>query len=141
MGIFIQYTTQRLKERFLAPIQMYNPDNNLVQVVGTFFVYQQIAFCTFVATWLCYYLRRYWLKFKYPIESCTPLAYIWEGDGVVCNEQQQYPICEQRDFSAQGSNGDMLIIMFTKASFIMKLDYFSCSKASLYFGCFFIKNL
>ena len=39
------------------------------KVLGTFFVCNQIAFCAFVATWLCWYIRRYWLIFKDPIES------------------------------------------------------------------------
>ena len=32
---------------------MYNPDNYLDPVLGTFLACQQIAFCSFVATWLC----------------------------------------------------------------------------------------
>ena len=38
-------------------------------VLGTFFVCKQIVFCSYVATWLCYYLWRYCLIFKDPIKS------------------------------------------------------------------------
>ena len=31
-------------------VKVYNPDNYLAQVVGTFFICWQFAFCSFVAT-------------------------------------------------------------------------------------------
>ena len=47
---------------------MYIPYNYLAQVMGTFFLSYQIAFCSFVESWLCLYFRRYWLIFKETIE-------------------------------------------------------------------------
>ena len=44
---------------------LYNQDNYLVSVVGTFFIGQQITFSSYVATWLCFFLS--WSR--YP--SCT----------------------------------------------------------------------
>ena len=40
--------------------------------MGTFFICYQSSFCSFVATCLCQYYRRYWLIFKYPIECRYP---------------------------------------------------------------------
>ena len=48
---------------------MYNPNNYLAQVVWTFFVCQQIAFCSCIATWLSLNFRRYLLIFEDLIES------------------------------------------------------------------------
>ena len=47
-------------------MQMYNQDNYLVLVVGNFFLSaSKLFFCSFVATWLCQYLRQcYWLILK-----------------------------------------------------------------------------
>ena len=48
---------------------MYNPDNYLARVVGTFFVCQQIAFSSFVATLLCLYFKHNYLIFKLKIKT------------------------------------------------------------------------
>ena len=45
---------------------MYNPENYIANVVTTLFVSKQIAFFSFVATWLCLYFRCYWLILKNP---------------------------------------------------------------------------
>ena len=58
---------------------MYDTVNCLAQVQGTFFVCYQIAFSSFVATWLCLYFQRYWLIFKDPIESMH-----WEEKQIAC---------------------------------------------------------
>ena len=47
----------------------YGSQNNKSIMLGTFFVCYQIAFCSFVATWLCYYSLGSWLIFKDPFKS------------------------------------------------------------------------
>ena len=50
---------------------MYNPNNYLAQVMETFFV------CSFVATWLCLYFRRYCMIIKGSIESLHRVSNPW----------------------------------------------------------------
>ena len=48
---------------------MYNQTTSWIPLLRTSFVCQQIAFCSFVATWLCYYSLGSWLIFKDPFKS------------------------------------------------------------------------
>ena len=55
------------------PIKCINidvyPATIWIPLLETFLICSQIAFCSFVATWLCQYSRRYWLIFKDLIED------------------------------------------------------------------------
>ena len=48
---------------------MFNSDNYMDPLIGTFFRLSANSFCSFVTNWLCLYFQLYWLIFKVPIES------------------------------------------------------------------------